>query len=100
MASKAGAYDPTRVSFTPGPGQYQPLTSNRPSSAKYTKRAKPCPKGRELTPGPRNYNLRQASHLVSTSYRFGHEKKVRYHIHILNLFQVLEIMVLMQMLCI
>jgi hypothetical protein len=38
-------------------------------------RSKPYPKGRELTPGPGNYNLRQASHLVVPSYRFGHEKK-------------------------
>ena len=75
MASKAGAYDPTRGAFTPGPGQYQPLTSNRPSSAKYTMRSKPYPKGKELSPGPGNYNLRQASHLVVPSYRFGHEQK-------------------------
>ena len=75
IASKAGAYDPTRFAFTPGPGQYQPLTSNRPTSAKYTMRSKPYPKEKEKTPGPGNYNLRHASHLVVPSYRFGHEKK-------------------------
>ena len=36
-------------------------------------RKKPCPKGRELTRGPGNFNLRVPSQLVA--YRFGHEKK-------------------------
>ena len=75
MASKAGAYDPTHGSFTPGPGAYTPLTSNRPSSVKYTMRKKPYPKEREHTPGPGNYNLRVPSQLIVPSYRFGHEKK-------------------------
>ena len=39
-------------------------------------RSKSYPKGKELTPGSGNYNLRQASQLVLPSYRFGHEKKV------------------------
>ena len=47
MASKTGSYDPTRGAFTPGPGQYQPLTNNRKNSAKYTMRSKPYPKEKE-----------------------------------------------------
>ena len=54
MATKAGAFDPTKTSFAPGPGQYNSNTNNRPSSAKYTMRAKPYPKNREVTPGPGN----------------------------------------------
>ena len=38
-------------------------------------RKKPCPKERELTRGPGNFNLRVPSQLVVPSYRFGHEKK-------------------------
>ncbi len=58
MASKAGAYGPTRGSFTQGRGDYTPLTNNRLASMKYIMRKKPCPKERELTTGPGNYNLR------------------------------------------
>ena len=47
MASKTGSYDPKRGAFTPGPGQYQPLTNNRKNSAKYTMRSKPYPKEKE-----------------------------------------------------
>ena len=75
MATKAGAFDPTKTSFAPGPGQYNSNTNNRPSSAKYTMRAKPYPKNREVTPGPGNYNLRSDKQLEVPSYKFGHEEK-------------------------
>ena len=75
MASKAGAFDPAKTSFTPGPGQYQPTTKNRPSSVQYTMRAKPYPKERDITPGPGNYNLRNDKELMVPSYRFGNDKK-------------------------
>ena len=58
IATKAGGFDPTKTSFAPGPGQYNATTKNRPSSAKYTMRAKTYTKNKEVTPGPGNYNLR------------------------------------------
>ena len=75
MSSKAGAFDPSKTSFTPGPGQYYPSTNNRPSSVKYTMRAKPYPKQRDITPGPGNYNLRNDKYLNVPSYKFGNDKK-------------------------
>jgi len=75
MATKAGGFDPTKTSFAPGPGQYNSNANNRPSSAKYTMRAKPYPKNREVTPGPGNYNLRNDKQLLVPSYKFGHEEK-------------------------
>lgn len=75
MATKAGAFDPTKTSFSPGPGQYQPGNSNRPTSVKYTMRAKPYSKARDITPGPGNYNLRNEKQLMVPSYKFGNDKK-------------------------
>ena len=75
MATKSGAFDPTKTSFAPGPGQYEINTKNRPSSAKYTMRAKPYSKNREITPGPGNYNLRTDKDTQVPSYKFGHDKK-------------------------
>ena len=75
MATKAGGFDPTKTSFAPGPGQYNASTKNRPSSAKYTMRAKPYSKNQEVTPGPGNYNLRTDKQLEVPSYKFGNDKK-------------------------
>jgi hypothetical protein len=75
IATKSGAFDPTKNSFAPGPGQYNATTKNRPSSAKYTMRAKPYPKNTDITPGPGNYNLRTEKQLQAPSYIFGKDKK-------------------------
>ena len=75
MATKSGAFDPTKNSFAPGPGQYNITTKNRPSSAKYTMRAKPNDRNSEITPGPGNYNIRNEKELLVPSYKFGHDKK-------------------------
>ena len=75
MATKAGAIDPTKSSYVPGPGQYNINLKNRASSAKYTMRAKPYPKNKIVTPGPGNYNLRSEK-IIVPSYKFGHEKKM------------------------
>ena len=75
MATKSGAFDPTKNSFAPGPGQYNITTKNRPSSAKYTMRAKPIDRNSEITPGPGNYNIRSEKELQVPSYKFGHDKK-------------------------
>lgn len=75
MSTKAGIYDPTKHAYTPGPGQYQPSSLNRPNSAKYTMRSKPYFKSKEPTPGPGNYNLRNERQLKVPSYIFGNEKK-------------------------
>ena len=75
IATKSGAFDPTKNSFAPGPGQYDATTKNRPSSARYTMRAKPNEKNKEITPGPGNYNIRMEKDLNAPSYKFGHDKK-------------------------
>ena len=75
IATKAGGFDPTKTSFAPGPGQYNASSINRPNSAKYTMRAKPYPKSKDVTPGPGNYNLRNSKQLEVPSYKFGHEEK-------------------------
>ena len=75
IATKSGAFDPTKNSFTPGPGQYNATTKNRPSSARYTMRAKPNERNNEITPGPGNYNIRVEKDLEAPSYKFGHDKK-------------------------
>jgi len=75
MATKAGGFDPTKTSFAPGPGQYNASTKNRPSSAKYTMRAKTYEKNKDITPGPGNYNLRNDKELNVPSYKFGNDKK-------------------------
>ena len=74
IATKAGVFDPTKSSFTPGPGQYDPKSVNRPSSAKYTMRAKTVSKSQNITPGPGNYNVRN-DNLNVPCYKFGNEEK-------------------------
>ena len=75
IATKSGAFDPTKNSFAPGPGQYEVTTKNRPSSAKYTMRAKPNQKNTDVTPGPGNYNIRTEKDMQVPSYKFGHDQK-------------------------
>lgn len=75
MATKSGSFDPSKTSFSPGPGQYNATTKNRPSSVKYSMRAKIYEKNKEITPGPGNYNLRNGKEFNAPSYKFGSEKK-------------------------
>lgn len=74
MATKAGAFDPTKTATAPGPGQYDPKSNNRPSSAKYTMRAKTVSKSTAITPGPADYNVRN-DNLNVPSYKFGNDEK-------------------------
>ena len=73
MSSKAGTFDPTKLSCTPGPGQYQPQYKD--GNPKYSMRIRPNTAKSEVTPGPGNYDLRKDKSLVVPSYKFGTEKK-------------------------
>ena len=73
MSSKAGAFDPTKLSCTPGPGQYQPQYKD--GNPKYSMRIRPNTAKSEVTPGPGNYDLRKDKSLMVPSYKFGTEKK-------------------------
>ena len=62
--------------YNPGPGHNNVNTKNRPSSARYTMRAKPVQKNLEVTPCPGNYNIRNEKQLTAPSYILGKDKKI------------------------
>ena len=73
MGTKAGAFDPTKTSFAPGPGQYEPQYKD--GNPKYSMRIRPSTSKSETTPGPGNYDVRTDKSLKVPCYKFGTEKK-------------------------
>lgn len=68
MSSKSGAFDPSKATCSPGPGNYDPTPKF--TNISYSMRIRPNSSKPNFMPGVGNYNLRTERSLVVPSYKY------------------------------